>query len=91
MVTLNTKYCNNYTYFAKLRLKCFNEKVGYSFYNYMMELDTDDFNSLNMPDTRARLDVIADLLTPIEKFLKIEFLLKSKPIKMKTTTLHTYI
>lgn len=88
MVTLNTKYCNNHKFFAKLRNACFNEKVGYAFYNYLMELDTDDFNSLDMPETRAKLDVIADLLSPIEKFLKIEYLLKNKPIKMKTTVLY---
>eukprot|EP01037_Dinobryon_pediforme_P042206 gene42206-52423_t len=40
-----------------------------------MEIDTDDFNSLDMPDTTSKLDMIADLLSPIEKFLKTEFLL----------------
>ncbi len=46
VVDLNTKYCNNHKYFANLRETCFNEKVGYAFYNYLMEMDTDDFNSL---------------------------------------------
>jgi hypothetical protein len=89
VVTLNTKYCNDHAFFAELRKKCFNEKVGYAFYNYLMELNTDDFNSLDMPDTRAKLDITVDLLTPVEKFLKIEFLLKNKPVKMKTKALHT--
>jgi hypothetical protein len=46
-------------------------------------MDTDDLNSLDMPDTRVKLDMVADLLSPIEKFLKQEFLLPSRDIKLK--------
>jgi hypothetical protein len=89
VVDLNTKYCNNHKYFANLRETCFNEKVGYAFYNYLMEMDTDDFNSLVMPDTQAKLDMVADLLSPIEKFLKQEFLLPSRDIKLKIKELYS--
>eukprot|EP00981_Chlorochromonas_danica_P013994 scaffold7211_cov247-Ochromonas_danica.AAC.10 len=88
VITMNAKYCNNHEFFADLRNTCFNEKVGYAFYNYLMELDTDDFNSLDMPDTTSKLDMIADLLSPIEKFLKTEFLLPHRPIKMKIKELY---
>jgi hypothetical protein len=70
---LNTKYCNNHKFFADLRKTCFNEKVGYAFYNYLMEIDTEDFNSLDMPDTQAKLDMVVDLLSPIENFSSRNF------------------
>jgi len=82
VATLNTKYCNNHKFFADLRKTCFNYKVGYTFYNYFMEIDTEDFNSLDMLDTQAKLDMVVDLLSPIEKFLKQEFLLPSREIKL---------
>lgn len=41
-----------------------------------------------MPETRAKLNIIADLLTPIEKFLKFEFLLQNKSVKLKPKELH---
>lgn len=52
VVDINTKYCNDHEYFSELRDTCFNDKVGYAFYNYLLELDTDDFKSLEMPETR---------------------------------------
>ena len=33
-----------------------------------------------MPQTKHKLDLIAEQLLPIEKFLKFEFLLQNKPI-----------
>jgi phage/plasmid-associated DNA primase len=89
VVTINTKYCNDHEFFADLRKTCFNDKVGYAFYNYLMELDTDDFNSLIMPETQTKMDMIADLLNPIEKFLKHEFLLANREIKLKIKQLYT--
>jgi len=86
VVDINTKYCNDHEYFGELRDTCFNEKVGYAFYNYLLELD--DFKTLEMPETRAKLNMIADLLTPIEKFLKFEFLLQNKSVKLKPKELH---
>jgi hypothetical protein len=88
VVDINTKYCNDYEFFADLRNTCFNDKVGYAFYNYLMELDTENFNSLEMPETQSKLNMIADLLTPIEKFLKKEFLLQNAPIKLKIKDLY---
>ncbi len=83
IITVNMKYCNDHALFADLRDTCFNDKVGYAFYNYFMELDTDDFNSLDIPNRTAKLDMVTDLLSPIEKFLKFEFLLSNIPIKLK--------
>jgi len=86
VVTINTKYCNDHdvlpTFVTLASMKT-------SFYNYLMELDTDDFNSLDMPNTTANLDMVADLLNPIEKFLKFEFLLPNIPIKLKIKELYS--
>ena len=89
VVDINTKYCNDHEYFKDLRDTCFNEEVGYAFYNYLMEIDTDDYNSLDMPDTQAKLNMIVDLLNPIEKFLKKEYLLKKKNVRSKVKDLYT--
>ncbi|RYE57683.1 MAG: hypothetical protein EOP48_05260 [Sphingobacteriales bacterium] len=88
VVDIDTKYCNDHQYFGELRDQCFNEKVGYAFYNYLLELDADDFKSLEMPETTAKLNMIADLLTPIEKFLKFNFLLENAPVKHKVKDLY---
>ncbi|RYY44020.1 MAG: hypothetical protein EOO06_18845 [Chitinophagaceae bacterium] len=83
-------YCDEYC--KKFRAaninNCFNDKVGYAFYNYLLEIDTDDFNFLDMPETKAKLNIIADLLTPIEKFLKFEFLLENAAVKLKVKDLY---
>jgi hypothetical protein len=41
-----------------------------------------------MPDTEAKRDVIADLLNPVEKFLKIEFLLRNMEVNSKIKDLY---
>jgi hypothetical protein len=88
VVKINTKYCNDHKYFGALRDACFNDEVGYAFYNYLMEIDTNGFKSLDMPDTSEKLDLIADLLTPIEKFLKKEYLLKKKNVRSRVKNLY---
>eukprot|EP01040_Poterioochromonas_malhamensis_P006082 gene6082-6544_t len=69
---INTKYLQNFSFFESLRKDCFNVEVGEAFYNYLMEIDTKDFNSLEMPLTESKKDAIADLLSPLEKFLKFK-------------------
>ncbi|RYH08065.1 hypothetical protein EON65_41215, partial [archaeon] len=88
VVDINTKYCNDHSYFGELRDECFNDKVGYAFYNYLLEFDSKNFKSLEMPDTTAKLNMIADLLSPIEKFLKEEFLLENAAVKLKVKELY---
>jgi hypothetical protein len=89
VVDINTKYCNDHEYFKDVRDTCFNEEVGYAFYNYLMEIDTDDYNSLDMPDTQAKINMIVDLLNPFEKVLKKEYLLKKKCVRSKVKDLYT--
>ena len=81
MADINTKYKDNFEFFKKLREECFNNEVGEAFYNYLMEIDTSQFLSLQMPLTQGKKDAIVDLMSPLEKFLKFHYLLKKKEIK----------
>ena len=80
---INPRKLNDFEYFGNIRNQCFNDSVGQAIYCYLMEIKTDDFNSLNMPQTKAKKDLCADLLSPLEKFLKFNFLLKSTEVNMK--------
>jgi N12 class adenine-specific DNA methylase len=53
----------------------------------LCEIDTNGFNSLQIPETKAKLELCADLLTPTEKFLK-QYVLLEKPINEKVVDLH---
>jgi hypothetical protein len=48
-----------------------------------MEIDVDNFNSLDMPETKSKNAIISELLPPIEKFLKFNFVLRNASIDMK--------
>jgi hypothetical protein len=77
---------NDVEYFSTIRNSCFNNKVGHAFYCYLVEIDTKEFNALIIPMTQAKKDLCADLITPLEKFLKFEHLLKNIPLKGKVKT-----
>ena len=88
ILDLNTEYQNNFSYFEKLRNKCFNNDVGYAFYCYLMEIDLKSYNSLDMPLTENKKDAIVDLLSLTEKFLKFNYVLKELPIKCTLSELY---
>ena len=74
---------NDLKYFDHLRKTCFNDEVGHAFFCYLYEIDTTKFQSMDMPVTSAKKDLCAELLQPIEKFLKFGFLLRGMSINMK--------
>ena len=84
---LSPKYLDDFKYYKNLRDNCFNSNVGHAFYCYLMEIDTSDFNSLEMPDTKNKLGLIADLLSPVEKFLKFNFVVRKLGVNMKVKDL----
>jgi predicted XRE-type DNA-binding protein len=88
VLDINTTYQNNTAYFKKIRDNCFNNKVGHAIYCYLYEIDTTKFNALDIPETQNKLDLIAELMTPIEKFLKETYILKQKGIKDKLKNVH---
>jgi len=81
------KYMGDNKYFNNLKKKCFNDLVGKAFFSYLQEIDVSEFNSAIMPQTKHKLDLIAEQLLPIEKFLKFEFLLQNKSINDKVINL----
>jgi hypothetical protein len=85
---INPRYMNDHKYFGYLREQCFNDIVGHAFYCYLMEYDTTNFNSLDYPVTQAKRDLCADLLSPLEKFMKFNYLLKEKKIDILVKDFH---
>lgn len=76
----------DYEYMNNIRSKCFNLEVGEAFYSYMMSVDIKDFYAQKcFPDTENKLLAIANQLDPVEKFLKINYVLKKRDIQDKST------
>jgi hypothetical protein len=80
---INPCKMNDFKYFDNIRVNCFNDEVGYAFYCFLCDRDVSKYDSFKIPTTKAKEDLCADLLLPIEKFLKFTFLLKNKPIDLK--------
>lgn len=77
---------HQYPVLQQSQVFCFNETEGHAFYNYLMELDFDRLT--DMPEANAKKNVTADLISPVEQFLKFEFLLKKKHIRCKPKDLY---
>ena len=85
---INPEKQNNFKYFENIRNNCFNNDVGHALFCFLKEIDTSKFNSLSIPDTKAKLDLCADLMTPVEKFLKSVYVLNERGINCKVKTIH---
>lgn len=80
-VDINPSKMNDFKYFENLRSNCFNDEVGYAFYCMLCDRDLTKYKSNEIPSTQSKKDLCADLLSPLEKFLKCKFLLKKLAIK----------
>ena len=60
----SSKYMDDQIYFENLK-KCFNDLVGKAIFSYLQEIDVSEFNSAIMPQTKNKLDLIAEQLLPI--------------------------
>ena len=87
VLDLSTIHRDDFEFYKNLRTACFNDEVGQAFYSFLVERDTESFLSSNMPETLNKKDCIVELLTQIEKFLKL-FVLKQSGINMKVKDLH---
>jgi len=87
VIDISTKYTNDTAYYGNLRKKCFNDLVGKAFFSYLLEIDVSNFNSAIMPETKNKRDLIIEYLSPIEKFLKVEFVLQNKSVDDKVINL----
>ena len=88
VVDISPTRMDDFEYYGNLRKQCYNDEVGQAFYNYLMEFNTDGFMSLEMPLTESKMIAVSELLTPLEKFLKLNFLLRNTGINEKLKTLH---
>ena len=88
ILDLSTEFVGNEEYFNKLYDSCFNDEVGHAFYCYMLEIDTNKFNSQGYPMTQGKADSIAKRLDSVYRFLKNCYILKSKDISSTVNDLH---
>ncbi len=80
ILPVSTKYVGDTAYFENLREQCFNDEVGHAFYCYMMEVNTNNFNSQNYPMTSCKLDSFAKRLDSVYRFLKDHYILRNAGI-----------
>lgn len=88
-VELTTKYKDNFSYFSNLRRSIMNDEAGKAFYSYLMELDTKNFFSGSMPITKNKLNKKAVRLALPYKFIKDEYILKTRGIDSTVGDLHS--
>jgi hypothetical protein len=89
ILPINAKFIGNHDYFDDLCNSCFNDDVGHAFYCYMMELDTNNFNSQRYPLTSSKIDSFVKRLDNVFKFLKDTYILqKEDMLRIKVGVLH---
>lgn len=78
---VSTKRREDHEYFKNLKKKCFNIQVGEAFFSYLNSIDLSDFNAQkDMPQTKLKLDAIADRLDYVYRFIKDMFIFQKKEI-----------
>lgn len=79
----------DHEYFGRIRETCYNDEVGHALFCYLYEMDVNGFQAQrDMPETQSKLDAIADRLEMHYKFIKQEYILKNKSMKITLTNLH---
>jgi hypothetical protein len=79
----DNKYWNN------IYKSCFNDKVGKALYQYFYEIDVTDFNPQIMPLTQNKIDSQTKRLDSVYKFIKENYILHSKSIKISCNELYS--
>ena len=87
---LSTEKQGNHIYFANIKNKCFNDKVGECFYSFLInDVDTANYNAQAcMPETKAKRDAIVDLMDYCHKFIKERFYLQKLSIYLSPGDLY---
>ena len=87
ILDLSTERIKDYEYFGNLNKCCNNKETGEAFFNYLLSIDTNDYNPQMMPETSNKNDVILLLLNTAYDFLKYQYLYKKKDINCKAIDL----
>ena len=88
ILDLCSEFVGEEEYFNNIYNNCFNDEVGHAFYCYMMEVDTNNFNSQKYPMTDNKKDSISKRLDSTYHFLKDVYVLKQKNILSSVGDLH---
>lgn len=78
---ISTKYKGDHEYWSDLNNVIMNNEVGKAFYLYMLERDISKFASHIYPVSKKKKEYISELLHPVHKFLKFNYLLYNKCIE----------
>ena len=70
VVDMNPCHTDDFKYFGELRDKCYNDSTARVFFCFLYKRDVSKFNSLEIPMTKSKQDLCADLLSPLEQFKK---------------------
>jgi len=82
---LSTRYVGNTEYWDDLNDSIMDTDTGKGFYIMMCERDVSKFNSSKLPKSAKKKEYIAELLNPVHKFIKFNYLLCNKEIKRIST------
>jgi hypothetical protein len=66
----------------------FTDEIGHAFFCYMLEVDTEDFNSQVYPETRNKKDSIAKRLDNAYVFLKEKYIFMDSHLKLSVKSLY---
>lgn len=81
ILDISTHQVGNLQYFENIRHKCFNINIGWAFYCYLKEINTNGFYSQNYPLTQAKKDSHCKRLDNVYTFLKDTYLLQKESFK----------
>jgi hypothetical protein len=76
-------------YWNMIYKNCFNDKVGKALFQYFYEIDVTDFNPQIMPLTQNKIDSQTKRLDSVFKFIKENYILHSKSIKISCNELYS--
>lgn len=75
ILDLSVSHKGDHKYFGNLKVKCFNDDIGYALFDYFYDCVDDSFNAQkDMPITNNKLDSISDRLNTVYKFIKYTYI-----------------
>jgi hypothetical protein len=89
ILDISTKKKDNHEYYNSL-YKCMNDEVGEAFYNYLLTIDTNNFNPQSFPMTNNKLDSLSKRLDNVYKFVKEEYILNNYKLDISLTEMYSY-
>jgi hypothetical protein len=89
ILDISTKKKDNHDYYNSL-YKCMNDEVGEAFYNYLLTIDTENFNPQSFPMTNNKLDSLSKRLDNVYKFVKEEYILNNYKLDISLTEMYSY-